>query len=902
MGLRIGTQLGPYEILSAIGAGGMGEVYQAHDTKLGRDVAIKVLPEAFAHDPERLSRFQREAKMLASLSHPNIATIHGLEHSNSTHFLIMELVSGETLAERIKRDRAVPVEEALKIAVQIAEALESAHEKGIIHRDLKPANVKVTPEGKVKVLDFGLAKAFAGDAANDDPSNSPTLSLAATMHGVILGTAAYMSPEQARGKAVDKRTDIWAFGCVMYELLCGRPAFEGEDITEILAAVVKTEPDWSRLPESTPPAIRVLLRRCLQKDKTLRLQAAGDARIEIHEALTSPAAAEPGAAQRKNRERLAWSVTAIAIVATLALSFVHFRGPTEETRILKMSVLPPEKAVFNARSLPAVSPDGHRLAFVLTLDGKDTLWVRDLDSLAARPLPGTEGAHEPFWSPDSRFIAFFAGGKLKKIDVAGGPALTLCDAALGYGGSWSKGDVIVFAPTSTGGLFRVPVAGGTATPVTALDSATAETSHRFPWFLPDGRHFLYTALNTDREKTAVYVGDLDSKTRRLVVVALSNAVYAQPGYLLFLREGTLMAQPFNAGKVQASGDPFPIAEQVDSNFSGGVAAQGQFSSSQNGVLAYTSGGGGGRNVQLTWFDRSGKTTGTLGAPGVLQWPAISPDGNTVAADRDDQQTGFFDLWLHDLARGTASRFTFNSKTNAYPVWSPDGSHIAFSSTRDGGGGSNVYQKATSGVAQDEALDKANPGLGKRPEDWSRDGRYIIELVVGPKYAIWVLPLFGDRKPFPYLQTDFNENWARLSPNGQWLAYVSDETKRDEVYVQTFPTRGGKWQVSTNGGSRPVWSRDGKELFFIGGVTNTPTLLGADQKLMAVEVKSDAVKGGAKFEAGLPKPLFDTHLPANVLNVLFDVSKDGRFLMPIQLEQTASVPMTVVANWTAGLRK
>jgi len=576
----------------------------------------------------------------------------------------------------------------------------------------------------------------------------------------------------------------------------------------------------------------------------------------------------------------------VLLLALTAISFVHFRGPAEEKRILKMSVLPPEKAVINPSSIPAISPDGHRLAFVAGVDGKDLLWVRDLDSLAARPLPGTDGAIEPFWSPDSRFIGFFAGGKLKKIDVAGGPAVSLCDVAgQGYGGSWSKNDVVVFSPNNFGGLFRVPAAGGSATPLTTSDQASGEITHRLPWFLPDGHHFLYTA--TDFNKAAAYVADLDSKTRRELSNVASNAVYVAPGYLLFVRERTLMAQHFDADKAQATGDAVPVAEQVD--VSGGVTGQAQFSASQNGVLTYVSGGAGG-NVQLTWFDRSGKVLGTVGPPGDLQWPEISPDGSTVVVDRRDPGTGFPDLWLHDLARGTASRLTFNSKANEYPIWSPDGSHIVFSSSRDGG--LNLYQKAVSGNAKEEALDKAP--LLKKPVDWSRDGRYIIEEIIGASktgFDIWVLPLFGDRKPFPYVQTEFVERWAKLSPNGQWLAYRSNETLRNEVYVQTFPTPGGKWQVSTNGGDRPVWSRDGKELFFIA----------ADQKLMAVEIKGDTVKGGAKFEAGVPKPLFDTRLLGNAFT-WFDVSKDGRFLIPTPTELSANAPMTVVVNWTAGLKK
>ncbi len=864
MPLSAGTRLGPYEILAPIGAGGMGEVYRARDTKLDREVAIKVLPAALAQDPERLARFEREAKVLAALNHPNIAQIYGIED----RALVMELVPGESLKGPL------PLETVLNYAKQIAEALEAAHDKGIVHRDLKPANIMVIPEGVVKVLDFGLAAmpaSSAGDPSN--PANSPTLTISPTRAGMILGTAAYMSPEQARGKPVDKRADIWAFGIVLYEMLTGKRLFEGETVSDTLAAVLKTEPDLTQI----PPKVRRLLDACLQKDPKHRLQAIGDWRLVVED--TPPARNVRGS-------KLPWAAVAgVLVVALLVLGFLYFHRPPEVQRVLKVSVMPPEKAHFDPVSLPAVSPDGRRLAFTAGTAGKVSLWVRDLDSLFARELPGTDGAEDPFWSPDSRFIAFFAlnasGGKLKRIDVAGGPALTLSDGDW-WGGSWSKRDVIVFAPGQYSGLLRVPAGGGIARPVTELDPASGEASHRYPWFLPDGRHFVYTALNKDPEKTAVYIADLDSKTRHRVLAAKSNAVYSPPGYLLFLRERTLLAQPFDVGKGATTGDPVPIAEQVDTSSWGFADFQGQFSVSQNGILAYSSGIP--FNVQLTWFDRSGKVGGTVGAPGNTEFATVSPDGNSVAMDRVDPQTGIRDIWLDDLKRGTESRFTFHSKSNAYPIWSPDGSHIAFSSTP--GVVKDIYQKATSGATQDEVLEKSTQS--KFTTDWSRDGRYIIYTVADPKtdFDIWVLPLFADRKPFPYLQTQFTEGAGKLSPNGQWLAYQSNETKRDEVYVQTFPTPGGKWQVSMNGGGSPVWSRDGKELYFIG----------ADQKMMVVEAK-----GGAKFEASVPKALFDVHT-VNGLNFVFDVSKDGRFLIPTPVEPSANVPMTVVVNWTAGLKK
>ena len=891
MAILSGKRLGPYEILSAIGAGGMGEVYRARDTRLERIVAVKILPDHLSDRAELRERFEREARTVASLNHPHICTLHDIGHQDGTDFLVMEYLEGETLAERLKKG-PLPLAQVLQYAIEISDALDKAHRKGITHRDLKPGNIMLTKTG-TKLLDFGLAKLRASSVTSP-LSQLPTANDNMTAQGTILGTLQYMAPEQLEGKEADSRTDIFAFGVVVYEMATGKKAFEGKSEASLIAKILETDPPpLSSLQPMTPPALDRVVKICLAKEPDERWQAATDLCRELkwiaedgsHVAM--PASAEASRTGPLSNTRVAWALTAIAVVAALALgTFAHLHRTTEEPDVIKLSVLPPEKASFNVRSIPAVSPNGRRLAFVATLDGKNELWVRDLDSLAARPLSGTDGADHPFWSPDSHFIAFFASGKLKKIDVAGGPGVSLCDAAIGgtgYGGSWSKNDVILFSPAGNVGLFRVSVAGGNATPVTTLNQA-GEMSHRFPWFLPDGHHFLYTAVTSDPEKSAVYVGDLDSKNRRQIVAGNNNAVYVPPGFVLFVREHTLMAQPFDPTKLQTSGDPAPIAEGVDLS---SVNAQSQFSSSQNGVLAYTSGEFGTESM-LTWFDRNGKVLGTVGTPGNVLWPAISPDGNTVVVDRRDPQTGYFDLWLQDLVRGTASRLTFNPKSNEFPVWSADGSHIAFTSLRDGAG--NLYQKTATGAAQDEALDKA--ARGKRADDWSRDGRYIIEERFsdpGTGFDIWILPVFGDRKPFPYLQTEFNERWAKLSPNGEWLAYVSDETKRNEVYVQTFPTPGGKWQVSTNGGDRPLWSRDGKELFFIGG----------DQKLMAVEVKGDTAKGVAKFEADLPKPLFDTRIP---FFGWFDVSKDGRFLMPAPVEQSANVPISVVVNWTAGLKK
>jgi Tol biopolymer transport system component len=894
MTLASGTRLGSYEVVAPIGAGGMGEVYRAHDTKLARDVAIKVLPANFVDDPERLSRFQREARMLAALNHPNIATIYGLEQSGGVTCLVMELVPGETLADRVKSG-PLGVEEALKIAVQIAEALEAAHEKNIIHRDLKPANVKVTPEGKVKVLDFGLAKAFAGDAPNEDIGNSPTLSRAATMQGVILGTAAYMSPEQARGKSVDKRTDIWAFGCVLYELIAGTQAFDGEDITEILAAVVKSEPDWNRLPESTPHSIRMLLRRCLRKDKSLRLRDAGDARIEIHEALATPAAGEAAAAQPKSplsNIRAAWSVAAVAIVAA-ALGWgtlAYLKHAPEGAQPVRFFVSPPGTGRL-AMTAPtasgavvsplAVSPDGRSIAIVaMGADGKSQLWVRSLDTLVAQSLAGTEGAFQPFWSPDSRFIGFFADGKLKKIEVSGGPPITLCDAPDPRGGTWNRDGVIVFGPTPSSALQRVSAAGGLPAGATTL--AQGETVHMRPFFLPDGQHFIYRP-STGPGGGPTYVGSLNSAERKLLFNSdSSNVVYSQ-GHLLFLRETTLMAQPFDARRLVPIGDAFPIAENIRDT--GTTNPSGIFSVSENGVLVYQTGTASAGD-HLIWLDRTGKQTGLLGDPALYTDLELSPDGKRASLSILDQAGKGRDIWFYDVARGLRSRFTFGPGAAATSIWSPDGSRIVFNVNRNGH--FDLYQKSSSGAGAEEVLLEDN--LDKFPSSWSPDGRFILyRASVGQTgRGLFLLPLSGDHKPVRFLSTKFEEGFGQFSPDGRWVAYRSDESGRNEVYVVPFPGPGGKWQISTAGGSLPRWRHDGTEIFY----------LAPDNKLMAATVNGK----GTNFEVGAIKPLFETRIAMGG-RYRYAVSADGQqFLITTVQEQAASAPITVVLNWTAGLKK
>jgi len=904
--LNRGTRLGTFEITSHIGSGGMGDVYQAHDSKLDRDVAIKVLPEQFARDSERLARFQREAKLLAALNHPNIAAIYGLEQSGSTHYLVMELVPGQTLRERVAGEKAVPVEEALTIARQIAEALEAAHnsEKVIIHRDLKPANVKVTPEGRVKVLDFGLAKAFAAEISPEDMANSPTLSAAPTMQGMIMGTAAYMSPEQARGRHVNKATDIWAFGVVLYELLTGKQAFQGEDVADILATVVKMEPDWKLLPEATPPAIRTLLRRCLRKDRRQRLQDAIDARIEIDDGLAwiaeggSQAVPQGGTAaavpQRKSRERLLAAVAAIAIVLAAAGwgAFAYFRPAPEEAGSVRLLVSPP--AGWNlaqriggilAPAPISVSPDGRRVAFVaLDSSGRSLIWIRSMDSLSAQSLTGTEDGYAPFWSPDSRFLGFFAGGRLKKIDVAGGPPVTLCDAPLGVGGTWNQDGLIVFTPTNTTtALLKVSSAGGEPTAATELEQG--ETRHNRPFFLPDGEHFLFTAVGGPGEVRA-YVASLGSTERTFLFNADStNVVYSQ-GHLLFLRETTLMAQPFDAQRLELTGDPFPIAEQIQ--LPPVVSGSGLFSASVNGVLAYQTG----ESVagsQLTWFDRTGKPIGVLGESALYGDVELAGDGKwaTVSIPNPSSQAGR-DLWVYDVARGLKTRFTSDPAAEQNSIWSPDGSRVVFNSRRKGR--LDMYQKDSSGAGIEEVLVEDN--VDKFPTAWTPDGRSILYVrATGPTGTgrdLFVLPLSGDRKSVPFLETPFVENYAQISPDGRWVSFTSNESGREEIHVAPFPGPGGRRLISTAGGAQARWRPDGAEIFY----------LAPDNKLMVAEVNGR----GSSFEVGAVKPLFQTSAVLGSRRA-YDVSADGqRFLINTAPEQAASAPITVVVNWTAGLGK
>ena len=881
MALAPGTRVGPYEIVSTLGAGGMGEVYRARDSKLNRDVAIKVLLAAVANDPDRLARFAREAQVLASLNHPNIAGIYGLEDNA----IVMELVEGPTLADRIAHG-PVPVDEAIAIARQIADALLAAHDAGVIHRDLKPANVKIRPDGTVKVLDFGLAKAMdptAGSSAN--AMNSPTLSVHGTQMGMIIGTAAYMAPEQARGRAVDRRADIWAFGVVLFEMLTGKRAFDGDDISITLASVLKDDLNWTALPADVPTPMRRLLRRCLEKDPKRRLSSIGDARLELEDASAPPAedravisAPVVAAAAPVSRPVVPWTVAALAIV--VAATAVAFWAPWR-------AAVDPPKASFEVQTNSpgmgpslsiALSPDGRHLAARVIEQGISKLWVRPIERVTGTTLPGTDAAAYPFWSADGRYIAFFAGGKLKKADILGAPPQTVADATDGRGGAWNRDGVILFAPGPTGPLFRIAASGGQPLQVSELDQSRAETGHRFPRFLPDGVHFLYLVFSTKPEHSGIYVGSLNSKDTKFLVAGRSKPEFAPPDLLLFLRESTLMAQRLDLTRLELAGDPFQVAEQVGSNPGTGAAGM---TVSENGVLAYRTGGSSGGR-QLAWIDRSGKNEGIIGTPALFENPRLSPDGKRVAVFKPE---GGGDIWVSDLERGNSTRFTFDPGSDNVPVWSPDGSRIAFVSNRDGGV-FNVYQKSSGGTGDDELLLKTPNN--KLLNDWSADGRYLLYQESDPKTKedLWVLPLFGDRKPMRVLGTPFSEQNASFSPDGRWIAYESDENGTRHAYVQSFPVSGGKWQISTTFGAVPRWRPDGKELFF-----------GADGPLMAVDL-TGTVPGG-QFKAGAPRELFQGLLPLGPHN--YDVTPGGRrfLLLAAPTLSAGGSPIVVVLNWMSG---
>ncbi len=901
MTLSAGSRLGPYEIVSPLGAGGMGEVYRARDTRLDRTVAIKVLPEHLSASLESRQRFEREARTISQLSHPHICALYDFGRDGEIEYLVMEYLEGQTLTDRLVNG-PFALDRTLRCGMEIADALDKAHRQGIVHRDLKPGNVMLIRSG-VKLLDFGLAKAM-------EPATSPAGMTALptrtdlTQEGTILGTLQYMAPEQLEEKDADARTDIFALGATLYEMATGKRAFTGSTKASLISAILRDHPPpISQIQPMSPPALDRLVRTCLAKDPEDRWQSAADIRRELQWIAEDSAAGVTGSAivpsKRRHRERLAWTAFGFATAAALILlGFLFLDRKTGSDPVFQSSILAPEQAEFAFQaSPPAVSPDGRRIAFAAgPPNARPRLWVRSFEVSVAQPLPGTEGGSCPFWSPDSRFLGFFADGKLKKMDVTGGTPQILADApGFSHGGTWSREGVILFSSSTYGPLHRVPESGGASSAVTRLDEERGGVGHHWPVFLPDGRHFLYmrflgrSGSNQD-SAYGLYLGSLDSTDEKELLGVRANVAYAPAsdgssvGHLLYLRGRTLVARPFDTRRLEFTGEAVPIAEQVKIF---GASSTAVFAVSANGVLVYQSGTHA-VTSDLRWFDRSGKHLGSLGEPADLGHPRISHDGRRVVFVVTDRQSPDTDLWLYDFERRAKTRLTFGPAVNIMPVWSPDDSRIVFASNREGT--HQLYQRLTSGAGQDELV------LGSKtsfwfPTDWSPDGHIAIQSrEVNSKGSLDVgVVSVADVKATTLLGTPFDERTAQFSPDGRWLAYASDESGEFEIYVQPFPGLGQKWQISTGGGRVPRWRRDGKEIFF---------LKFPEKTLMAAEVQA-----GSTFSVGEPKALFQTQVRGTDFGTHYDVSPDGsRFLINTLVDDGMVEALTVVQNWTVALKK
>ncbi|MGE5242851.1 MAG: protein kinase domain-containing protein [Betaproteobacteria bacterium] len=898
MPLQPGTRLGPYEVLSALGAGGMGEVYRARDTRLNRDVALKILPEAFVSDPERLARFTREAQTLASLNHPNIAHIHGLEESGGVRALVMELVEGEDLSAHIARG-ALPLAEALSIARQLAEALETAHDLGIIHRDLKPANIKVRDDGTVKVLDFGLAKAVDPRSVSSSAAvlaNSPTITSPAAMTGagVILGTAAYMAPEQAKGKAVDRRADIWAFGCVLYEMLTGRHAFDGETVTDVLAAVVGAEPDWLALPPSTPAAIRDLLHRCLTKEPRRRLRDIGDARIAVEEAQSgagvgsgfSAAPAETRTSRAAWRRAAPWGLAGLAILAA-TITMMLYRTATGPAAVMRFTLAPPTSGEFTTGigSPVVLSPNGTQMVYILRGGERAQLYLRRLDRDQATALPGTEGAFAPFFSPDGQWVAFFAQGKLKKVAVTGGLPVTLCDAADARGGDWGPDDNILFTPTADSPLERVSADGGTPEPVTKLNSApeSDSRSHRWPWFLPGGKQALFNVVyhvGNPLDHSDIGVVSLTTGEYKILIRGGGYPRYVPTGYLVYVVGTDMLAVPFDASKLEVTGTPVVVVSGVRTALYSGSA---EFSFSNGGTLAYLSASDRPAPMdRLVWVNRKGVAQPITATLHAYANPRVLPDGRRIVVEARDQQRG---IWLYDATRDTLSPLAIASGDTA-PALTPDGRNVIYNSVRNGSEG--LWMRRVDGNGGEQNFTATT--VAQVPNSVSPDGRFVAYSTrTATQDVVLVLSLEGDHKPRPLLPGPGNRAAVAYSPDGRWIAYVSDESGREEVYVAAASGEGGRWPISSGGGAEPLWARGGRELFYRAG-----------SKMMAVEVHS-----GEVFSTGRAVELFEGDFRHNEgpasLSPDYDVSPDGqRFVMIQSTGPAAAAPAAqgphMVLNW------
>jgi len=908
MALISGTRLGPYEVVEPLGAGGMGEVYRARDRRLGRDVAIKVLPAHLSANPDLKQRLEREAKAISSLNHPHICTLYDVGSQDGVDFLVMEHLEGETLADRLHRG-ALALDEGLKIGIQIADALHKAHGRGIVHRDLKPANIMLTKNGP-KLMDFGLAKPAPGLSTTSGISpltpSTPTLSMSAlsgsasplTQKGTVVGTFQYMAPEVLQGAEADARSDIFSFGCVLYEMITGRRAFEGKSQFSVLGAILDKEPEHiSAVQPNTPARLDETVRRCLAKNPEQRYGCMHDVAIQL-EALAG-AVPQAGVAQAeslkpgRSSSPLPWVAAGIAALIALSVGAAYVFQAPRPAAMVRSSILPPPGAEFvtmaPASGPPELSPDGTKLAFTARDDkGKILLYVRPLTSLTPLAMPGTEDSMYPFWSPDSREIGFFAAGKLKKIKASGGPPQNICDVVNGRGGAWSKEGVIVFTPSATQPLFRVSATGGTPEPASKIDFDRGENSHRWPSFLPDGKHFLFWSRNTHgAQEHVLYVGELGSLQAKPLTKSESMAVYAS-GYLLFMREQTLMAQPFDPSRLQLSGEPAPIAEHVAVN---GGTNRPLFAASETGALVYQSGeitGG----WDLLWLGRDGKQMGAIprGADRYFS-PTLSPDGTRLAVTIFSGLQGTGDIWVFDLKRGTNTRLTFGPALQQAPSWTPDGKTIFYSSNANSP--PHIYAKAADGSGSERAVLKDGNDLVEFPWSFSPDGRYLAyerrDLTKSDTgFDLWVLPLSGDDKPFPIVQTSFEEREPQISPDGKWMAYRNNESGRMEVYITAFPGGGAKWQVSTNGGTAAKWRGDSKELFFVDSADN----------LMAVNVSAS----GNAVQLGVPHTLFQL-IGAQRQAGPFDVTADGKkFLVNSGNTKEANEPLTLVQNWPAELKK
>ena len=885
MTLAPGVRLGPYEVLSSLGAGGMGVVYRARDSRLGRDVAIKALPELFARDPARLQRFEREAKLLASLSHPNIAAIYGLEEVEGHRYLVLEYVEGPTLAQRLERG-PLPLSEALEICRDIAAGLEAAHESGVIHRDLKPGNVMLTPSGGVKVLDFGLAKtAAASSDSSPHLADSPTLTTPPTGAGVILGTAAYMSPEQARGKAVDRRTDIWSFGCVLYECLTGKQAFEGETVSDLIAKILEREPDWKALPANTPARVATLLRRCLVKDAKQRLRDIGDARLELTEVMTG--AAEPAAKSVKRKSvRFEMAIALLAALASVIATKTFDRVGPRAARDPHLHAVITHDLGGTIAPYPAslaISPDGKRVAYLVADSTGTQLWVRELDQDAPRLVYSKTPVIDVFWSPDSRHLGFSTTGdraRLWKVPAEGGDAVSICDVKWTRGATWGSKGVIVFQPAPEGPLYRVSAGGGDPVPVTEVDPALHQTGHRMPGLLPDGEHFLYAGLPQGPRGWDIFVGSLGSKKAKKLLTAGSGVSYAKPGYLLYVRDGKLVAHRFDARSLKLSGDPVPIGNPADS---GPVDATTFASASRRGRLVMLRNSA--PDTRVEWLDRGGQTLGRVPLPpGQYYQIAPSSDGRSVLATRTVSNS-LNEIWHADPARGTTTRLTPAGRNDAAAVWLPGGSHYAFASLREGG--IRIFVTGVGDPAEPRLVPTMNAQF-QSPTGVSPDGRTLVVSIVDPvnQFDIWAVPVDGGGKPVPVVRGPAWEDLGTVSPDGKWLAFQSNETGQMEVYVQPFPGPGPRTRISLDGGHDAVWTRGGKELLFQRDATGGGSV-------MAV-----AVETGAHFSAGTPRALFHR---GGLLG--FSAPPDGGRILALSNAEGAVPPtISLTLDWTRQLKE